>query len=238
VPKHFDAQKPGVIVVFFHGHGATLERDVRDRQLVPQQISESGVNAVLLAPQLAVDAADSSAGKLWQPGGLRRFVAESTDHIARLTGDPRAAKAMAKMPVVIVAYSGGFVAAATSLDVGGLEGRVRGVFLLDALYADLDTFATWIADNRSAFFVSSYTPHLKRRNAELMRALKDKGIAVTEDMDQPLKPGRPVFVAAPEGVTHRDYVTHAWTEHPVKDVLVKMAGTPALARVAASVPRR
>jgi len=24
--------------VFFHGNGATLERDVRDRQLVPQQI--------------------------------------------------------------------------------------------------------------------------------------------------------------------------------------------------------
>ena len=43
-----------MIVVFFHGNGATLERDVRDRQLVPQQISDSGVNAVLLAPQLAV----------------------------------------------------------------------------------------------------------------------------------------------------------------------------------------
>ena len=74
VPEHFDARKPGVIVVFFHGNGATLERDVRDRQLVPQQISDSGVNAVLLAPQLAVDAADSSAGKFWQPGGLKRFV--------------------------------------------------------------------------------------------------------------------------------------------------------------------
>jgi hypothetical protein len=59
VPENFDARKPGVIVVFFHGNGATLERDVRDRQLVPQQISDSGVNAVLLAPQLAVDAADS-----------------------------------------------------------------------------------------------------------------------------------------------------------------------------------
>ena len=71
VPESFDVRKPGVIVVFFHGNGATLERDVRDRQLVPQQISESGVNAVLLAPQLAVDAADSSAGKFWQPGGLQ-----------------------------------------------------------------------------------------------------------------------------------------------------------------------
>ena len=237
VPKHFDAQKPGVIVVFFHGHGATLERDVRDRQQVPQQISDSGVNAVLLAPQLAVDAADSSAGKLWQPGGLRRFVTESTEHIARMTGDPRAAKALAKMPVVIVAYSGGFATASSSLDVGGLENRVRGVFLLDALYADQESFTTWIAENRSAYFVSSYTPHLKRRNAEFMRALKDKGIAVSEDMDQPLKPGRPVIVPVPEGVNHRDFVTNAWTEHPIKDVLVKIAGTPALTRVAASVPR-
>jgi hypothetical protein len=90
VPEHFDIRKPGVIVVFFHGNGATLERDVRDRQLVPQQISDSGVNAVLLAPQLAVDAADSSAGKFWQPGGLKRFINESADHLADLYGDPNA----------------------------------------------------------------------------------------------------------------------------------------------------
>ena len=42
VPPGFDARKPGVIVVFFHGHGATLERDVRDRQLLPRQITEFG----------------------------------------------------------------------------------------------------------------------------------------------------------------------------------------------------
>jgi hypothetical protein len=79
VPETFDVRKPGVIVVFFHGNGATLERDVRDRQLVPQQISDSGVNAVLLAPQLAVNAADSSAGKFWQPGGFKRFMDESAE---------------------------------------------------------------------------------------------------------------------------------------------------------------
>src|SRR6267154_5644659 len=149
VPEHFDIRKPGVIVVFFHGNGATLERDVRDRQLVPQQISDSGVNAVLLAPQLAVDAADSSAGKFWQPGGLKRFVAESADHLARLYGDPNAAKAVAEMPVVIVGYSGGFLPAAWSLEVGGLGNRVRGVFLLDAVYGELDKFASWIVNNRS-----------------------------------------------------------------------------------------
>jgi hypothetical protein len=234
VPESFDIRKPGVIVVFFHGNGATLERDVRDRQLVPQQISDSGVNAVLLAPQLAVDAADSSAGKFWQPGGLKRFINESADHLAKLYGDPDAAKAFANMPVVIVGYSGGFVPTAWSLEVGGLGNRVRGVFLLDAVYGELDKFASWIANNRSGFFVSAYTRYTQRHDQELMQMLRDKGIAISDDMDRPLHPGSVVFVKTPDGVTHRDYVTHAWTDRPVREVLVKMASTPSLTRVAAS----
>jgi len=234
VPENFDIRKPGVIVVFFHGNGATLERDVRDRQLVPQQISDSGVNAVLLAPQLAVDAADSSAGKFWQPGGLKRFVTESADHLAKLYGDPGAAKAFANLPVIIVGYSGGFVPTAWSLEVGGLGNRVRGVFLLDAVYGELDKFASWIENNRSGFFVSSYTHYTARHDHELMHMIREKGIAVSEDIDGPLRPGSVVFVETPEGVTHRSYVTHAWAENPVREVLVKMASTPALARVAAS----
>jgi hypothetical protein len=238
VPENFDVRKPGVIVVFFHGNGATLERDVRDRQLVPQQISDSGVNAVLLAPQLAVDAADSSAGKFWQPGGLKRFVNESSDHLARLYGDRRTAKDFANMPVIIVGYSGGFVPAAWSLEVGGLGNRVRGVFLLDAVYGELDKFASWIVNNRSGFFVSAYTRHTKRHDRELMQMLKEKGITIAEDMDGPLQPGSVAFVESAEGVTHRDYVTRAWTENPVKEVLVKMAATPALTRMAASTSSR
>jgi hypothetical protein len=234
VPENFDVRKPGVIVVFFHGNGATLERDVRDRQLVPQQISDSGVNAVLLAPQLAVDAADSSAGKFWQPGGFKRFMAESADHLARLYGDPNAAKAFANMPIIIVGYSGGFVPTAWSLEVGGVGDRVRGVFLLDAVYGELDKFASWIENNRTGFFVSSYTHYTERHDRELMQMLREKGIAISADMNGPLRPGSVVFVETPEGVTHRDYVTHAWTENPLKEVLVKMAATPALTRVAAS----
>jgi hypothetical protein len=233
VPENFDVRRPGVIVVFFHGNGATLERDVRDRQLVPQQISESGVNAVLLAPQLAVDAADSSAGKFWQPGGFKRFIDESAGQLARLYGDPNAAKAFANMPIIIVGYSGGFLPTAWSLEVGGISDRVRGVFLLDAVYGELDKFASWIEHHRSGFFVSSYTHYTARRDRELMSMLREKGIAVSEDMDRPLRPGSVVFVETGEGITHRDYVTHAWTENPVKEVLVKMASTPSM-RVAAS----
>jgi hypothetical protein len=234
VPETFDIRKPGVIVVFFHGNGATLERDVRDRQLVPRQISESGANAVLLAPQLAVDAADSSAGKFWQPGGFKRFINESADQLARLYGNPNAAKTFAKMPIVIVGYSGGFLPTAWSLEVGGISDQVRGVFLLDAVYGELDKFASWIENHRSGFFVSSYTHYTARRDQELMHMLRDKGIAVSQDVDAPLRPGSVVFVETPEGVTHRDYVTHAWTRNPVEQVLSKMAATPALTRIAAS----
>jgi hypothetical protein len=233
IPEKFDIRKPGVIVVFFHGNGATLERDVRERQLVPRQITESGANAVLLAPQLAVDAADSSAGKFWQPGGLKRFVTEAADYLALLYGDPHTAKAFANMPVVIVGYSGGFLPTAWSLAVGGLDDRVRGVFLLDAVYGELDKFASWIENNGSGFFVSSYTHYTARHDEELMRMLKEKGIAISHTTDGPLKPGSVVFVETPGGVTHRDYVTRAWTKNPVEDVLEKMAASPSLTKLAA-----
>ncbi|MCP3445216.1 alpha/beta hydrolase [Bradyrhizobium sp. CCGUVB14] len=236
VPEHFDVRKPGVIVVFFHGNGATLERDVRDRQLVPRQITDSGANAVLLAPQMAVDAADSSAGKFWQPGGLKRFMEESASHLAQLTGDPNSARAFANMPIVIVGYSGGFLPTAWSLEVGGISDRVRGVVLLDAVYGEMDKFASWIESHRSGFFVSSYTHYTARRDRELMSMLRQKGIGVSEDMDGPLRPGSVVFVETGDGITHRDYVNRAWTQYPLKDVLVKMSATPALAltRVAAT----
>jgi hypothetical protein len=137
------------------------------------------------------------------------------------------------MPIVIVGYSGGFLPTAFSLDVGGISDRVQGVVLLDAIYGQLDKFASWIAANRSGFFVSSYTRSTAPHDQELMRMLRDKGIAVTEGMDQPLRPGSVVFVETGEGVTHRDYVTQAWTRHPVKDVLVRMVDARPTIRIAA-----
>ena len=83
------------------------------------------------------------------------------------------------MPVIIVGYSGGFVPTAWSLEVGGLGNRVRGVFLLDAVYGELDKFASWIENNRSGFFVSSYTHYTQRHDQELMHMLREKGIAVS-----------------------------------------------------------
>ena len=138
------------------------------------------------------------------------------------------------MPIVIIGYSGGFLPTAWSLEVGGVTNRVRGVVLLDAVYGELDKFASWIENNRSGFFVSSYTRYTRPHDRELMSMLREKGITVTESMDGPIRPGSVVFVQTRDGITHRSYVTQAWTEHPIREVLVKMAATPALTRMASA----
>ncbi len=221
IPQGFDPNKPGVIVVFFHGHGANIEDDVRDRQQVPAQISASGVNAVMVAPQFAVNAADSSSGKFWEKDGFKRFMDESARQFAKLNGDPKLARAFAKMPIVIVAYSGGFGPTLSVLDRGGVNQRIRGVVLLDALYAGMDKFADWIASNRSSFFVSSYTPHTRGHNVELEGLLDDKSISYGSELKPNRLPGSVTFLPAGD-ISHRDFVNHAWADSPIKDILVRL----------------
>ena len=220
IPKGFDARRPAVMVLFFHGHRATLERDVRDRQLVPEQISASGMNAVLVAPQFAVDAADSSVGRFSQPGAVARFVAEAADKLARMHGDPLTAKAFANMRIIIVGYSGGFMPTAYSLYNGGLKNRVRGVVLLDGVYGQIEKFASWIENNRSSFFISSYTHYTKRHNEELERILTEHDVPFTRDINPDLGRGGVAFISA--DVPHRDYVTHAWVDYPIKDIVSRL----------------
>ncbi|MGO9047474.1 MAG: hypothetical protein ACLQFW_11375 [Xanthobacteraceae bacterium] len=221
IPPGFDPKRPAVMVVFFHGHGANLAQDVGDRQQVPAQITAAGVNAVLVAPQFAVDAADSSAGKFWEPNGFKRFLDEAAVKLARMYGDPRSAFTFARMPIVIVAYSGGFGPTLSVLDRGGVGSRVRGLVLLDALYGGIGKFADWIADNRSTFFVSSYTPHTAPRNASLQRLLRKRSVPYSSELRNSHLQGMVTFLPAGD-ISHRDFVTRAWADNPIKDILVRM----------------
>ena len=73
-PQSFNPARPGVIIVFFHGNNATLSRDVIARQQIVRQLSDSGLNAVLVAPQLAVDAQDFERRTVLVGGRLRGFL--------------------------------------------------------------------------------------------------------------------------------------------------------------------
>ena len=222
VPAGFDPNKPAVMVVFFHGHGATLERDVFKRQRVPEQITASGANAVLVAPQFAVDARDSSAGRFWEPGGFSRFLDEAGERIAALTGHPESGRRFQRMPVLMVSYSGGFVPAAYSLKDVGASNRVRGVLLLDSLYGELDKFAAWASASPSRFLVSAYTPYTKRRNVDLERMLNKRGVSSGGALAEDLSRGGATFLATGPDAKHMDYVTQAWGPNPIADILRRM----------------
>jgi hypothetical protein len=224
IPKGFDLRRPAVMVVFFHGNLARLERDVRDRQQVPGQVAGSGLNAVLVAPQFAVDALDSSAGRFWEPGAFAQFLDEAADRLAQLVGSSEARSTFADLPIVLVAYSGGYQPAAYALDLGGSTERIAGVVLLDALYGEEEKFAEWIVKHQqSGFFLSAYSNSSREANATLKRLLSARGVGIQDGFPPRLAAGTVAFVSA-GALPHNDFVTRAWINDPLKAVLARTVG--------------
>src|SRR5579859_3697041 len=124
VPSHFRFQdEEGVAtLVHMHGHTTTAERAMVAHQL-REQVADSKQNALLVVPQLAVMAADSSCGRLESPGGLQRLLQElvpTTAHEARATlGDTAFPRDASLGTTCISAHSGGYHAAACCLRSGG-----------------------------------------------------------------------------------------------------------------------
>ncbi|SED30927.1 hypothetical protein SAMN05444161_2950 [Rhizobiales bacterium GAS191] len=226
IPAGFDLDRPAVIVVYFHGNNATLERDVAARQQVPRQLADSGLNAVLVAPQFAVNAGDSSAGRFWEPNVFGRFIDEAASHLATLYGSERAASILHSAPVVFVAYSGGYLPAAFSLKYWGDSGRLRGVILMDAAYGELDKFADWIAARRDAFFFSAYSKSTNDGNLSLQQLLSQRGVGFDTRAAATLAGGSVTFLRAPDEVVHNDFVSRAWTTDPLASVLSRIGGFP------------
>lgn len=225
LPAGYDPQRTSLIVLFLHGNGATLERDVIGRQGVTRQIAESGQNLVLVAPQLAVDAADSSAGNFWKPGHFAAYLDEAAERLMRLYGDQDAGRNFNMASVVIAAYSGGYLSAAYALDRGGASHRIKGVILLDALYGDEDKFAAWIAARRrQAFLFSAYTESTKEENEALQGLLAKRRIPYAKALPSSLDAGTVAFAACGGVDMHVDFVTRAWRPDPLKMALSMIPG--------------
>jgi hypothetical protein len=229
LPPGFDLSKPALIVVFFHGNFTRLQQDVVWRQRVPVQLAESGLNAALVAPQFAVDIADSSAGWFWQPGVFNRYLTEAAAHLAALRGAPCTEALFNRLGVVLVAYSGGYDPAAYALDVGGAGDRVRGVVLLDALYGESDRFERWVehaaSEGGSGFFFSAYSSSSRPENTLLQNALAEHDLKIeAEPRPLRLRQGSVTFLFAGNDIDHKDFVTDAWVRDPLKAVLAAIEG--------------
>ncbi len=223
-----------MIVLYLHGQGATLERDVAVRQAIPRQLAASGLNAALVAPQLAFDAADSSAGNFWKPGHFATYIDEAAERLMRLFGDRRVGPRLNAAPVVVVAYSGGYMPAAYALERGGAAHRIRGVILMDALYGDEDKFAAWAtARRRQGFLLSAYTDSTRQENAALRALLDKRRIPHGTGVPKSLSAGTMAFAACGGLDMHVDFMTRAWATDPLAQALAAIPGYPRVA-----IPRK
>ena len=206
VPRHHRPATTGNVgfIVHFHGHNTTAERAIAAHQL-REQLDDSKQNAILVVPQLAVMAPDSSAGRLETQGTfakmLREVLAVLDTHAARRELGASATPASATIGrVVVSAHSGGYHSAATVLRAGGTS--IQEVFLFDALYAETDVFKDWVVQGRGKpmgqrhKLVSYFTAGTTENNTmALMNQLEQAGVAVAREQV--------------EGTLSREDLTHA-----------------------------
>jgi len=142
VPTRFNPNKPFLYVVFFHGNRSDVQQCLKDYRL-DGQIESSGKNAILVLPQLAKNASDSSPGKFSRRNVFRSFMQEAAQALSQKVGKKHL-RTLEQAPIVLAAFSGGYKPLACTLDRGGVASRIKGVLLLDALYEDLYIFGKWL----------------------------------------------------------------------------------------------
>lgn len=222
MPENFNGHGNPTLIVFLHGNQATLERDVWMRQQIPAQVVSADINALLVAPQFAVDALDSSTGNFAEKKYFTKFIKETAAQASEWQNNELLNSQLKHAPIIIVAYSGGYYAAAHILEKGGVSNRVKGVILLDALYGQEAVFAKWLRSNhRKSFFFSAYAEPARASNELLQNMLRDEGIKFEMGMPELLLKNSITFMQMDETTVHNDLLTQAWSNEPLADLLRK-----------------
>lgn len=170
IPPGFDRTAPLAMQVYFHGWSNCVANVVgsthtpctpgggarRAADLIAQ-FDAAHVHALLVVPELRVDAMTGDPGAFARPGAFRAFLQELlATRLAPILG-PHDVTELAR--VHLMSHSGGYVATAAVLRVGDVP-AVREVALLDSLYGETMTFDAWVQGGR-ARFVSPATTGLR-----------------------------------------------------------------------------
>jgi len=225
----FRAEEGISALVHFHGHNSSAERAIAAHAL-REQLVESRQNAILIVPQLALFAADSSCGKLSTTGAFARLLGGALSNAARFGRKTLADSRFPERPelgrVCLSAHSGGYHAAACSLREGGVD--VSETYLFDALYAESEVFREWVLARRDEpaasrhKLVSYFTAGAATEpmNNGLRTALERSGVLVSEELREGQLSRRDLSHAS--AVFVRTEVAHSsvtWETNALRDVL-------------------
>ncbi len=161
VPPGFDPTPPLAVQVYFHGWSNCVANVVgptntpctpggtarRASDLITQ-FDAARVNALLVVPELRVDAMTGDPGAFARTGAFRAFLQELLAvRLAPVLG-PHDLTDVGRLHVM--AHSGGYLATAAVVRAGGIT-ALREVVLLDALYGETTTFDGWVRGNVARF---------------------------------------------------------------------------------------
>lgn len=181
IPKDFCARAQNDFVIHFHGWRNTVAGTLTQYKLAEQLIA-SGKNAILIVPEGPRNAPDSSGGKLEDPDGFKRFMAET---LALLKQRDVLETNASIGNIILSGHSGGYQVMSSIVAHGGLTAQVREVWLFDGLYAQSEKFLAW-ADQTGGRLLNIYTDGggTKVRTEEMMAMLKQQGKALLATTDQ------------------------------------------------------
>ncbi len=166
VPAGIDPAQPLNVVVFIHGWNgcaASVSADVptechpdgtrRGPLALVSQVRTSGAAAVLVVPQMGLEARSSDPGRFREPGFFRAFLAEVLSQMEPTLGRHRV-EDLGR--VVLASHSGGYVTLLQVLSHGDVP--VDEIALFDSLYDGSDRVLAWVADHADRFDPASARP--------------------------------------------------------------------------------
>jgi hypothetical protein len=195
LPTRFNPNKPFLFVVFFHGNRSDVRQSSKDYRL-EEQIESSGRNVVLLLPQLARNASDSNPGKFARKNGFRAFMQEAAQVLSQKVGK-KYRRSLEQAPIILAAFSGGYKPLACAIDRGGVDSRIKGVLLLDALYEDLYIFGKWLLSHADeGVFVNIFTQGsaCEEKTGILAQFLREHRVPFKEEWPKRGFPKKPIFL--------------------------------------------
>jgi methylmalonyl-CoA mutase cobalamin-binding subunit len=210
IPRGVRADPTVDCVVHFHGWYNHVAKALREFKLV-EQFAASRRNAILIAPEGPRDAPDSFGGKLEDPDGFKRLMA---DVRAELRRRPEFAQ-VDWGGIVLSGHSGGYHVISNILAQGGMPEHIREVWLFDALYGQTEKFAAWRAQHRGRI-VNIFTERggTKTETEKLMAALRGRGeqlIATTDTAITAEQMRTPTWIFLATDLGHNDVLAKRGT---------------------------
>jgi hypothetical protein len=185
IPKGFRQGDAVDLVVHLHGWWNNID-SVLKRYRLPQQLAESGKNAILVVPEGPRNAPDSFGGKLEDSGGFRNFI---DDVVAFLVKESKI-KTHRVGSIILSGHIGAYHAMSFILMQGGMPEGIREVYLFDALYGQTEKYTYWI-DHFHGKMIDVYTDSggTKDETESLMQDLSAWQIPFIAKDEMSLAPG-------------------------------------------------